>query len=221
MFKLALKSTLAKKRRLFGTALSVMLGVAFLSGTLVFTDTIGRTFDDLFAGIYAQTDTYVRAQSEIELEWGTQRDRMPESVVSTISAVPGVADAQAFVGGYAQIVGADGDAIGNPGQGAPTFGFSHVAGALSPWQLTEGSSAPRAGEVVVDQGSADTGDLRLGETITVLTQTGPHDFMLVGTARFGIRRFPGRRKRCHLRPRHRSAGPPRRNRRDRRRDDRR
>ena len=191
MFKLALKSTLAKKRRLFGTALSVMLGVAFLSGTLVFTDTIGRTFDDLFAGIYAQTDTYVRAQSEIELEWGTQRDRMPESVVSTISAVPGVADAQAFVGGYAQIVGADGDAIGNPGRGAPTFGFSHIAGALSPWQLTEGSSAPRAGEVVVDQGSADTGDLRLGETITVLTQTGPHDFMLVGTARFGSVDSPG------------------------------
>ena len=191
MFKLALKSTLAKKRRLFGTALSVMLGVAFLAGTLVFTDTIGRTFDDLFAGIYAQTDTYVRAQSEIELEWGTRRDRMPESVVSTISAVSGVADAQAFVGGYAQIVGADGDAIGNPGRGAPTFGFSHVAGALSPWQLTEGSSAPRAGEVVVDQGSADTGDLRLGETITVLTQTGPHDFMLVGTARFGSVDSPG------------------------------
>ena len=62
MFKLALKSTLAKKRRLFSTALSVMLGVAFLAGTLVFTDTIGRTFDDLFAGIYAETDTYVRAQ---------------------------------------------------------------------------------------------------------------------------------------------------------------
>ena len=191
MFKLALKSTLAKKRRLFSTALSVMLGVAFLAGTLVFTDTIGRTFDDLFAGIYAETDTYVRAQSEVELEWGSQRGRMPESVVSTISAVPGVADAQAFVGGYAQIVGADGDAIGNPGQGAPTFGFSHVAGALSPWQLTEGSTAPRSGEVVVDQGSADAGDLRVGDTITVLTQTGPHDFILVGTARFGSVDSPG------------------------------
>lgn len=51
MFRLALKSALAKKRRLFGTTLSVMLGVAFLAGTLVFTDTIQRTFDDLFSNI--------------------------------------------------------------------------------------------------------------------------------------------------------------------------
>jgi putative ABC transport system permease protein len=191
MIRLALRSTLAKKRRVFSTALSVMLGVAFLAGTLVFTDTIGRTFDDLFAGIYAETDAYVRAQSEIELEWGSQRDRMPESVVSTILAVPGVADAQPFVGGYAQIVGADGDVIGNPGRGAPTFGFSDVAGTLNPWQLTEGGRPPQAGEVVIDQGSADAGDLRPGTTVTVLTQTGPHDFILVGTARFGSVDSPG------------------------------
>ena len=90
MFKLALKSTLAKKRRLFSTALSVLLGVAFLSGTLVFTDTIGRTFDDLFAGIYAETDTYVRAESSVEFEGGgSQRGRMPGSIVATVTAGPG------------------------------------------------------------------------------------------------------------------------------------
>ena len=192
MFKLALKSTLAKKRRLFSTALSVLLGVAFLSGTLVFTDTIGRTFDDLFAGIYAETDTYVRAESSVEFEGGgSQRGRMPRSVVGTVAAVPGVADAQGLVGGFAQIVGTDGDAIGNPGRGAPTFGMSYIAGTLSPWKLTDGSSAPRPGELVVDQGSADAGDLRLGDTVTVLTQTGPHEFTLVGTARFGSVDSPG------------------------------
>src|SRR5918994_1308044 len=107
MVRLALKSALAKKRRLFGTALSVILGVAFLSGTLVFTDTIGRTFDDLFASIYAETDTYVRAEASIELDMGgSQRGRMPDSVVSTVAAVPGVADAQGLLAGYAQIVGA-------------------------------------------------------------------------------------------------------------------
>src|SRR5687768_2084531 len=98
MLKLALKSTLAKKRRLFGTALSVLLGVAFLSGTLVFTDTIGRTFDDLFAGIYADTDSYVRSETDVELaNGGSQRGRIPESTVQTVAAVPGVSDAQGFV----------------------------------------------------------------------------------------------------------------------------
>ena len=146
MFRLAVKSALAKKRRLFGTALSVMLGVAFLAGTLVFTDTIGRTFDDLFAGIYDDTETYVRSETSVELEHGgSQRGRMPQSVVATVADVPGVADAQGLVGGYAQIVGSDGKAIGKQGQGAPTLGMSYIAGALSPWELTDGQPAARTG----------------------------------------------------------------------------
>jgi putative ABC transport system permease protein len=187
-----LKSVLAKKRRLFSTALSVMLGVAFLAGTLVFTDTIRRTFDDLFAGIYADTESVVRSATTVEVDTGvSQRGRIPESLIATVAAVPGVADAQGFVAGYAQIVGADGDAIGNPGQGAPTLGMSHIAGELSPWQLTDGSRAPGPGEVVIDRASAELGDLDVGDTVTVLTQTGPHDFTLVGTARFGSVDSPG------------------------------
>ena len=115
-----------------------------MAGTLVFSDTIRRTFDDLFAGIYADTDSYVRAETSVDLSQGvSQRARMPESIVATVAVVPGVAEAHGLVAGFAQIVGSNGKAIGNPGQGAPTLGMSHIAGALSPWQLTEGSS--RAG----------------------------------------------------------------------------
>ena len=189
---LALRTTLANRRRLLSTALSVLLGVAFLTGTLVFSDTIVRTFDELFAGIYAETDSFVRAEDDIELADGSsQRARMPGSIVDTVAAVPGVADAAGVVQGYAQIVAADGDAIGNPGRGAPTFGMSDVADALDPWQLTEGSAAPSADEVVVDAHSADVGDLRIGDDVTVLTQTGPHHLRLVGTARFGSADSPG------------------------------
>jgi putative ABC transport system permease protein len=49
MFRIAMKSALFNKRRLFGTGLSVVMGIAFLAGTFVFTDTIKRTFDGLFA----------------------------------------------------------------------------------------------------------------------------------------------------------------------------
>jgi putative ABC transport system permease protein len=192
MFRLALRSALAKKRRLFGTALSVLLGVAFLAGTLVFTDTIRRTFDDLFAGIYAATDTYVRSESSVEFDQGgTQRGRIPESTVPVVARVAGVADAEGFVGGYAQITGANGKLIGDPSRGAPTFGMSYVSGALSPWQLTEGSTAPGPGEVVIDKGSADTGHLAIGDRTTIVTQAGPHTFTIVGTARFGSVDSPG------------------------------
>ncbi len=195
MLRVALKETLAKKLRLFSTALSIMLGVAFLSGTLVFTDTIRRTFNDLFADIYSQTDTFVRSATSVEMNNGgmstTQRGRIPDSVVATVRRVPGVADAQGVVQSYAQIVDANGHAIGNPGRGAPTLGMSYVSGVLGPWHLTDGSHAPGPGEVVVDNESAKKGHLTIGDKVTVLTQTGPHRFDLVGTARFGSVDSPG------------------------------
>ena len=130
MLRLALKSTLARKWRLVATGLAVTLGIAFLAGTLVFTDTIKRTFDDLFADIYSETDSYVRSSTSISMDFGPDvRGRIPESVLSAVADVDGVTDAQGLVQGFAQVVDADGDAIGNPGQGAPTFAMSYVAGA--------------------------------------------------------------------------------------------
>lgn len=192
MFRYALKSTLAKKLRLLSTALSVMLGVAFLAGTLVFTDTIKRTFDDLFADIFDETDAYVRSAESVETDFGDeQRGRIPDSLVEAVRGVEGVADVQPFVQGYAQVVDAGGEAIGDPGQGAPTLGMSYVGGALSPWQLTPGSREPGPREVVLDKATFDDAGFEIGDTVTVLTQTGPQQLALVGTARFGSVDSPG------------------------------
>lgn len=192
MWRLAIRSMLAKKRRLFATAMSVMLGVAFLAGTFVFTDTIQRTFDDLFEGIYADTDTIVRASTSVASgTGGVQRGRIPESTIATVAAVDGVASAEGYVSAFAQIIDASGDPIGNPGQGAPTFGMSYGDGPSNPWDLTDGSRAPGPGELVVDQGSFDKGDLQIGDMVQVVTQTGLHTLPLVGTVRFGSIDSPG------------------------------
>jgi putative ABC transport system permease protein len=133
MFRLALKNTFARKLRLLSTSFAVMLGIAFLAGTLVFTDTIERTFDNLFADIYENTDAVVRSETSIEAEMGWEmRGRIPESTLATVREVDGVAQAQGIVQGFAQIVGSDGDAIGNPGEGPPTFGQNFQSGKLSP-----------------------------------------------------------------------------------------
>ncbi|HZY07429.1 MAG TPA: hypothetical protein VFE69_06770, partial [Ilumatobacteraceae bacterium] len=66
MLHLTLKELAAKKLRLLTTAVAVMLGVAFMAGTLVLTATISKTFDGLFSEGYAGTDAYVRATSQID-----------------------------------------------------------------------------------------------------------------------------------------------------------
>ncbi|MGD9999852.1 MAG: ABC transporter permease [Ilumatobacteraceae bacterium] len=185
MFQLTIKELLAKKLRLLTTALAVMLGVAFMSGTLVFTDTIDRTFDGLLADAYSGTDAYVRGQSELDGSTGST-PRLDAAIVDSISGIDGVETAFGFTTGYAQIVDHDGKAVGNPGQGAPTFGESWITDdELNPYQLASGHAPSRDGEVVVDQHSADIADLVIGESIEVLTKAGPAQFTISGIARFG------------------------------------
>ena len=120
MLHLTLRELAAKKLRLLTTAIAVMLGVAFMAGTLVLTATISKTFDGLFTDGYAGTDAYVRATSEITPEFGMQRPRLDASMVDTISHVDVLAAAEAKVSGYAQPVGRR-RVVGDPGQ-RPTFG---------------------------------------------------------------------------------------------------
>ena len=82
MFKLTWKNLLAHKRRLAATFIAVVLGVAFLSGNLVLTDTITRTFDDLFADVNRGTDAVVRSSVKIEGDFGNDvRGRIPVSLL--------------------------------------------------------------------------------------------------------------------------------------------
>src|SRR3954451_7887825 len=126
MLRTIFKGILAHKARLAMTALAVSLGVSFLTGTLVLNDTMRNTFDRLFASVYAGTDTVVREQAAFDgaQNSGTQRGRIDASVLPVVQHVDGVAQAEGVIFGYARIVGKDGQPLGNPGNGAPTFGTS-------------------------------------------------------------------------------------------------
>ena len=84
MWRVTIRGLLAKKLRLFTTALAVMLGVAFMSGTLVLTDTMGKVFDDLFADVNRGTDAFVRGQTVFKSDFGDVRSRIPASLVTTV-----------------------------------------------------------------------------------------------------------------------------------------
>jgi putative ABC transport system permease protein len=186
MLHLTLRELAAKKLRLLTTAIAVMLGVAFMAGTLVLTSTISKTFDGLFTDGYAGTDAYVRSTSEINPEFGMQRPRLDASIVDTISHVDGVAAAEAKVSGYAQLVDADGKPVGDPGQGAPTFGETWMTVAeLNPYRIAEGHPPTGPDEIVIDRHSAKTGDIHIGDVATVLTKQGADPFTVAGIATFG------------------------------------
>lgn len=187
MLNVTIKGLLAHKFRLAATALAVLLGVAFMAGTLVLTATIGSTFDGLYADINAGTDVQVRSAESVDPGFGTQvRGPVDESVLPSVEAVEGVRAANGSVGGYAQFVGKDGKAVGNPKRGAPTLGFSWDDDpGLSPLRLAEGSAPVGPNQVVMDKATADKEGFVLGDQVTVLTQKGSQSFTISGITRFG------------------------------------
>lgn len=189
MTRVTIKGLLAHKLRFALSALAVLLGVAFMSGTLVLTDTISKTFDDLFANVYQGTDAVVRSRDSIDVDFGgqEQRSRISADLVPQVEGVDGVKTAAGFLQFYAQMVDKQGDAIGTPEQGAPTFGFNWVDdNQLNPYKLEPGSAAPSgADEVVIDKGTAKNNDFAVGDSIQILTPSPPKAYQIVGIAKFG------------------------------------
>ena len=193
MLKTTIAGLRARKLRVLTSSFAVLLGVAFMAGSLVLTDTIGKTFDSMFADIYEGTDAYVRGPATIEDEFGGDtRPRLDNAVLDAVREVDGVAVAEASIQGYAQVVGKDGKAVGNPNMGAPTFGGNWTdTDDLNPFTIFAGR-APRADdEVVIDKLSADRGKLEVGDETTILVKSGVEPVTVVGITKFGELDSPG------------------------------
>ena len=90
MRKVTIKGLLAHKLRLALTALAIVLGVTFISGTFVLTDTLQNTFTALFGNIYAKVDFQVRGAAQLGTGANATRNPLPESLLTTVRGVPGV-----------------------------------------------------------------------------------------------------------------------------------
>jgi putative ABC transport system permease protein len=188
MWKLTVKGFFAKKIRFLLTGLAVVLGVAFMVGTMVFADTIQHSFDQLFAEIGQGTDAVVRSKETFDagIEGGEQRALLPGSLVDEVRKVPGVEFAAGNVELPAQIIGTDGEPVGTPQQGAPTFGLAWTDNRdLNQFTIVEGRPPRLSDEVAIDRGSAKEGDIHVGDRIKIKVQPEVTEFEVVGIAKFG------------------------------------
>ncbi|MEV0013841.1 ABC transporter permease [Streptomyces tendae] len=183
--RLSVSSLRTHKRRFAGTFLAVVLGVAFLTGTLVMGDTLRASFDTMFGNAAGGTDAVVRSAEAITTPGESQgvRQAVGTDLVRTIERVPGVAAAAPSIQGAGQLVGANGDPIG--GQGPPTLAGNWITDPeLNPYRLAEGRAPQQSGEVVVNRGAAEKGGLVIGDTTTLRTPD-PVEVTVVGLATCG------------------------------------
>src|SRR5450432_1483323 len=111
MWKVAIRGILAKKFRVLLTSVAIVLGVAFMAGTLILSDTITHTFDNLAVQVNQGLSATVRAKSAFKSEGQQQRNWIDASLIDRVRAVPGVQAASLDVQGIAFIVGNNGKSI--------------------------------------------------------------------------------------------------------------
>jgi putative ABC transport system permease protein len=185
MWRITVKGLLAHKLRLVLTALAIVLGVTFISGTFVLTDTLHSTFTGLFGTIYHNVDFQVRGVAQLSTSGGdATRNPIPESVLSTVRTVPGVEAAAGSVEGYAQYVGRNGKALSTGG--APTQGVAFDPDTrISELHIIAGRPPTTSRDVVMDAGTASKYGFRVGQQVRILLAGPTRTFTITGIARLG------------------------------------
>jgi putative ABC transport system permease protein len=179
MGKVTLRNLAAHKIRLVLTAVAVILGVAFVAGTLIFTDSMNKQFDDLFSRVGKNVAVDVRAKQVVDGgDDGSAAQPVPASVLTTLRGIDGVKDPRGNVSGYAAVVGKDGKVVGTPQNGPPQIGANWTNSGAN--ELSSGRAPQGPNEVVVDERTAEKGGFRVGDTAQVLTAGPPQRMRIVG-----------------------------------------
>jgi putative ABC transport system permease protein len=190
MRRITLRGLMARKLRLALTALAIVLGVTFVTGTLVLGDTLNRTLDNVVGTAYQHVSFQVRGKAAFNdsaaaaVDSTADRKPLPESLLASVQRVPGVSYAFGSVGGYAQFMTRDGNAIG--GGGGSTLGFAFDPNPqLSPYRLVAGHAPTRPDDVVMDKATATKHDFAVGDRVLINLPNRPQTFTITGLVTFG------------------------------------
>jgi putative ABC transport system permease protein len=170
---IARRSIRARIGRLIAISIAILVGVSFVVGSFVLADSLRKTFDDLFTNISQNVDLQVRHSVAFgENDVQVQRDPVPASLLDTVRGVEGVELAEPNVSRYAQLIDTHGDVVKT--QGAPTLGVSWSNSPLSGLTIKQGKPPSGIDQVAIDKSTADREDIKVGDKIQVITDTGTY-----------------------------------------------
>ncbi|AUA15848.1 FtsX-like permease family protein [Streptomyces sp. SID8382] len=180
MFRTALRNVLAHKARLLMTMLAVLLGVAFVVGTLVFTDTVGNAYKERF--LTTLRSISVQATPPFDEKTG-EPGTVGEDTLRSLRRLPGVASVTGSVEGFAAVAAKDGRPLGGDHSTAAGNYFPQADGRDDRHPLTAGRAPTGPDEVLLDTSTADRGGYEVGDTVRLAVDGPVLHKKLVGIVR--------------------------------------
>ena len=170
MLRASWKSLLARKLRLLMSAFAIVLGVAFVAGSLIFTDTLGRAFTNILANSVG--DVVVRPVGAVGDGSNLSAKTLPASLVNDLAKTDGAARADGNVTALGVfVIDKSGKLIG--GQGAPGIAAGYRSGpaahGLNGLSISSGRAPAKAGEITLDAQTAKKAGYKLGDIVPLVT----------------------------------------------------
>jgi putative ABC transport system permease protein len=183
MIRVAIKGVLGRKLRTALTAFAIVLGVAMISGSLVLTDTVGKSVDGVYSQSYKDSDAVVSSKAAIADSSG-RPPAFTADVLRKVRGVAGVVEAQGSVEDQARLVNEYGHAIGSAGSGI-AVGLDGSDTRLSPYKLASGRWPTGEGQIAIDKATAKEHDFAVGDTVGAFADGPVRKYTVTGLVRFG------------------------------------
>jgi putative ABC transport system permease protein len=186
--RFAVKSLWARKVRALTTILAVVIGVSFVAGTYILTDTTFAAFDEIFEDSLAKTDVVITAKEEVRQETG-ETPSFKAGVLSKVRQVGGVRVAVGQIFTVGAFFDAENEQIGT--KFAPKFITSNIPESLETQTYVEGRKPRNAKEASLDQSAAEEAGLGIGETLKLASVERVAAYRIVGLTKLGSASWGG------------------------------
>jgi len=188
VLKLTWRNLFARKLRLALSAFAIVLGVAFVAGSFVFTDAMGGAFDGIIEGSTADVEVAYRGASDFNSAQDVRT--IPGSVATSLAALPEVRSAHPTVSLQSvYVIGSDGKVVGGNGPPGLAFNYSGTTSISGKpiISLTGGRLPTAPYEVALDVDTARKAGYDVGDSFTLATPGSPPTMKvrLVGLVAFG------------------------------------
>ncbi|MGW1759196.1 ABC transporter permease [Streptomyces mirabilis] len=186
VLKTSMRNFFAHKGRMALSAVAVLLSVAFVCGTLVFTDTMNTTFDKLFAATSSDVTISPKTAKSDSTPQNGRPDSLPASVLERAKKAEGVKYAEGAVSSMNVTVVNSANKNMGSSTGAPTIAGNWTRNDLRSMEITSGHAPRGPTETMVDADTADKHHLKLGDELRTIAVTGDFKARIVGIATFKV-----------------------------------